>query len=77
MKRNVGDTDRKLRAAAAVVLVLAGLLVGPGGWLAIVAYLLAAVMVVTAAAGFCPLYAVLGVSTCPAAARRGRQRSTA
>ncbi|NMM35466.1 MAG: DUF2892 domain-containing protein [Phycicoccus sp.] len=42
---------------------MAGLLVGPAGWLAIVLYLLAAVMLATAAVGSCPLYMLFGFGT--------------
>ena len=67
MKINMGSADRKLRAfVVAPVLVVAGLLAGPAGWLAIVLYVLAAVMAGTAAVGFCPLYALFGVRTHPA-----------
>lgn len=63
---NMGSADRKLRAfAAAPVLFVAALLAGAGGWLAIVLYLLAGVMLATAAAGSCPLYRVFGLRTCP------------
>jgi hypothetical protein len=63
---NLGSADRRLRAfVVAPLLVLAGLLAGPAGWLAIVLYLLAAVMLVTSAVSFCPLYALLGLRTAP------------
>jgi hypothetical protein len=66
MKINVGSADRKLRAfVVAPVLIVAGLLVGPAGWLAIVLYILAAVMLATSAVSFCPLYALLGLRTVP------------
>jgi hypothetical protein len=39
--------------------------VGFGTVAGIVLLVVAGVMVVTAAVGFCPLYAVFGVSTCP------------
>jgi hypothetical protein len=66
MKINIGSADRKLRAfVVAPVLVLAGLLVGPAGWLAIVLYVLAGVMLATSAVSFCPLYALLGLRTVP------------
>jgi hypothetical protein len=39
MNKNLGSTDRKLRAfVVAPVLVVVGLLVGPLGWLTLVAY---------------------------------------
>ena len=64
MKINVGSADRKLRAfVVAPVLVVAGLLVGPAGLLAIVLYALAGVMLATSAVSFCPLYALLGLRT--------------
>jgi Inner membrane protein YgaP-like, transmembrane domain len=66
VKINLGSADRKLRAfVVAPVLIVAGLLVGPAGWLAIVLYILAGVMLATAAVSFCPLYALLGLRTCP------------
>lgn len=66
MKINLGSADRRLRAfVVAPVLVLAGLVAGPAGWLAIVLYVLAGVMLATSAVSFCPLYALFGFRTCP------------
>lgn len=66
MNKNMGSLDRTLRGfVVAPLLIVAGVLVGPGGWLAVVLYALAAVMLVTASIGFCPLYAPLGLRTCP------------
>jgi hypothetical protein len=66
VNKNMGSADRKLRAFVAVpVLVAAGVLAGPAGWLAIVLYTLAAVMLVTAASASCPLYKLFGLQTCP------------
>ena len=66
MKINVGSADRKLRAfVVAPVLVVVGFLVGPAGWLAIVLYVLAGMMLATSAVSFCPVYALLGLSTVP------------
>jgi len=63
---NMGSVDRKLRAfVVAPVLVVAGVLVGPAGWLAIVLYALTGVMLATSAAGSCPLYMLFGLRTCP------------
>ncbi len=64
MKINIGSADRKLRAfVVAPVLIVAGLLVGPAGWLASVLYVLAGVMLATSAVSFCPLYALLELGT--------------
>jgi hypothetical protein len=66
VKNNIGSADRKIRAfVVAPVLVVAGLLVGPAGWLAFVLYVLAVVMLATSAVSFCPLYALFGLRTAP------------
>jgi fatty acid desaturase len=60
MKTNVGNIDRILRAVvglALIALTLAGT-IGVWGWIGVVPLL-------TAALGFCPLYTVLGFSSCP------------
>lgn len=63
MKRNMGRIDRSLR-----VLVGAGAVAGSGvlGFSTaggIVLLVVAAVMVATAAIGYCPLYSLLGIRT--------------
>ena len=66
MKVNIGSADHKFRASVvAPVLVVASLLAGPAGRLAIVLYVLAAVMLATSAVSFCPLYALAGLSARP------------
>ena len=66
MNKNMSSTDSKLRAfVVAPVLIVAGLLVGPAGWLAIVLYALAGVMLATSVVGTCPLYTLFGLRTCP------------
>lgn len=60
MKSNVGGIDRILRVVLGLVLIgltLSGA-IGVWGWIGIVP-------LATAAMGFCPLYTVLGFSTCP------------
>ena len=70
MNRNVGTPDRVIRAVlAAVVLIAAGVVGLPSG-LGIGLLVLAAVLLGTAAVGFCPLYRLLGFSTCPVPSRR-------
>lgn len=70
MKRNVGGVDRVVRSVLGVALAYAAATVG-GTW-AWVAGAGAAVMLGTALVGFCPLYALLGIATCPVRARTGR-----
>jgi hypothetical protein len=65
MHRNEGTVDRIVRLVIAAAAVAVGLAVGLTSVLGVVAAVVAVIMVVTAATGFCPLYAVLGVSTCP------------
>jgi phage shock protein PspC (stress-responsive transcriptional regulator) len=60
MKTNVGNLDKYIRIVAG--LVVAGL----GFYFSIwPLYLVAAALIVTAFTGFCGLYAVFGLSTCP------------
>lgn len=61
LKQNVGTIDRGLRIVVGLGLI-ALVFVGPKtpfGWFGLIPLL-------TAALGTCPLYTVLGVSTCPA-----------
>lgn len=63
MNTNMGGMDRKLRIGLAVVLAVVAYFVGFGSTLGIIALVLAAVMVVTSAVGFCPLYRIFGITT--------------
>jgi hypothetical protein len=62
MKLNESNTDRIIRAVAGVVLLYLGFGVLSGA-LAIVADVIGVVLLLTGAIGFCPLYAVLKLST--------------
>ena len=60
MQTNVGNIDRIVRAViglALIALTWAGT-IGVWGWIGVVPLL-------TAALGFCPVYTLLGFSTCP------------
>lgn len=60
MKLNVGGLDRILRIVAGVALIgltLAGT-IGAWGWVGIVP-------LATGLIGFCPVYPLLGLNTCP------------
>jgi hypothetical protein len=64
MTKNMNTLDRALRAfVVAPLLVIAALFVGAGTILGVVLLLLAAVMLATAAVGFCPLYALFHLNT--------------
>ncbi len=59
MTLNEGNVDRTLRMGAGIVLLAlaAGHVIGAWGWLGVVP-------LATGMVGWCPLYRVLGVSTC-------------
>jgi len=63
MVTNESGLDRGLRAAAGVILAIAAVAVGVGSVLGIVLVVLAAILLVTAAVGFCPIYRILGIRT--------------
>jgi Protein of unknown function (DUF2892) len=60
MKTNVGSIDRIARIVLGLVLLALAFTgtIGAWGWIGVVP-------IATAALGFCPLYTVLGFSTCP------------
>ncbi len=60
MKFNVGGIDRVLRIVVGLALVAWALMGGPvWAWIGVVP-------LGTGLAGFCPLYPLLGMNTCPA-----------
>jgi Protein of unknown function (DUF2892) len=64
MNTNVGTIDRVLRVVIGVALLWYALLAAPSGynwigWIGVVP-------LITALVGVCPLYSILGLSTCPA-----------
>ena len=63
MKLNESNTDRIVRAVAGLVLLYLGLGGVLAGGLAVVADVLALILLLTAAIGFCPLYALLKLNT--------------
>lgn len=62
MKKNEGTTDRMIRLILAVLFGAAGYFYLTGT-LAIVAYVLGAIMLFTALTGFCALYTLLKINT--------------
>ncbi len=65
MLKNESNTDRVIRVVAAVVLGAVAFWLGIASVLGIILAIVAVVLLVTAAVGFCPLYRVFGLSTCP------------
>lgn len=62
MSTNESNVDRIVRGLIAVIALIAG--IAAGGGLGIVLYVVAAIMAVTAAVGFCPIYKLVGMNTC-------------
>lgn len=65
LRVNEGPIDRVARIAAGAALVAVAVLGLVAAPLSLVAGAVGAILVATGATGFCPLYAVFGVSTCP------------
>jgi hypothetical protein len=64
MRVNMGSIDRVLRSfVVAPAAIVVAILVGAGSVLGIVLLVLAAVMLATSAAGFCPLYKLVRLDT--------------
>jgi hypothetical protein len=59
MKINVGKTDQIIRLILGAVMIVLGILIH---WSF---YLVAAASIVTAFTGFCGIYALFGITTCP------------
>ncbi|MEH6836199.1 MULTISPECIES: YgaP family membrane protein [Falsihalocynthiibacter] len=59
LTKNVGSTDRMIRLAVGAILVVLTLMgtIGVWGWLGLI-------LIGTAFLNFCPLYRILGKSTC-------------
>jgi hypothetical protein len=67
MNTNVGSIDRAVRIVVGLALLsLVFLLNGSGRWFGLIGI----VPLLTASFGFCPLYTVLGINTCPATQKR-------
>lgn len=61
----MGSFDRFFRVMLALTVVVLWYLNVINGTLAIVLLILAGIFVITSVVGFCPLYTLLGVNTCP------------
>jgi len=63
MKKNMGTIDRIIRILLAVMVVILYITGNITGVAAIILGILAIVFIITSLIGFCPLYAVLKIST--------------
>ena len=66
MTTNESALDRGVRALIAVAAFIGAFMVGFGSVWGVVLVVVGAIVAVTAAVGFCPLYRVFGISTCKA-----------
>ena len=65
MKKNMGSTDKIVRIILAVIfgaLYFTGTVTGVAGTVLLV---LGGVFVLTSLVSFCPIYAIVGLNTCP------------
>ncbi len=60
MKANIGSTDRAIRVIAGLALILLAAtgVIGPWGWLGLIA-------IATGVIRFCPASTLFGIRTCP------------
>ncbi|MBX3321233.1 MAG: DUF2892 domain-containing protein [Nitrospira sp.] len=64
MKCNVGGIERPLRIGIGLVAVLVGLFAGLSSGMAGAALAVGAILLLTGAVGFCPLFMLFGINTC-------------
>ena len=67
MKANEGTIDRIIRAVVGVAALVGAFAIGSGSVAFVLLLVVGAILLVTAAVGFRPLYRMLGISTRPAA----------
>ncbi|MBP6303298.1 MAG: DUF2892 domain-containing protein [Bacteroidia bacterium] len=64
MKKNMSSTDKIIRLIISAIMVTLYLTNTVDGVLGIILLVLAGVFTFTSIIGFCPLYAIFGISTC-------------
>jgi tetrahydromethanopterin S-methyltransferase subunit C len=65
MNANVGTTDRTIRLVLALAAAVFAFVAGISSAVGIVLLVVGVVLAATAFTGFCPIYRVFGISTCP------------
>lgn len=65
MKKNMGSADKLVRVLIAAVIAVLYFTNVITGTLATILLVVAGIFVATSLVSFCPLYALVGVSTCP------------
>lgn len=64
MKKNMGSLDKTIRLTLAAIFIITWLANIITGVTAVVLVIVAVVFIVTSLIGFCPLYKLLGITTC-------------
>jgi len=64
MKKNMGSYDKLIRLVLAIILIILYYTEVISGTLGIIGLVLALVLTVTSLISFCPLYKLIGISTC-------------
>ncbi len=67
MTCNVGGIERPIRIGAGVLAIMAGLFGGLSGAMSGIALGVGAILLLTGAVGYCPLFTLLGINTCTSA----------
>jgi len=67
MPKNVGGAERAIRLIIGIALLALGFFHVVSGTMAIAAYVLGAIALVTGLIRFCPLWTVFGINTCATA----------
>ena len=64
MKKNMGSTDKLIRLAVAIVLIVLYWRHVVTETLGIIALVVALIFTITSLLSFCPIYAIFGIKTC-------------
>jgi len=67
MTCNVGGIERPIRIGAGALAIMAGLFGGLSGAMSGIALGIGAILLLTGAVGYCPLFTLLGINTCTSA----------
>ncbi|GAB4492387.1 MAG: hypothetical protein OHK0019_14200 [Saprospiraceae bacterium] len=70
MKKNMGSTDKIIRIILAVLFAVLFFTKVVTGVLGFVLLALGAIFVLTSLVGYCPIYALVGLSTCPVSEKK-------
>ncbi|MEQ9403999.1 MAG: DUF2892 domain-containing protein [Cyclobacteriaceae bacterium] len=66
MKKNMGTADQIIRLVVALVVLVLYFTSVISGLVATVLLVISGIFIATSIFGFCPLYAIFGLKTCPA-----------